>query len=69
MENNTTTDADLLNGLRKGHPLVYVPTGENVYFRGARFSRHAGEVLATVADEAGGVFAAASSELVYRESI
>ena len=50
------TNEMLLNGLLAGHPLQVVETGEMVFFRSARFSPHAEEVLVIVADEAGGVF-------------
>jgi hypothetical protein len=60
-----TNDA-LLNVVCPGHPLQIVETGEDVYFRSARFSPHAGEVLAIVADEAGGVMAVSAEEVDFR---
>ena len=53
--------------LCKGHPLRLLATGERVYFRRARFSPHAGCVLATVADEQGGIIAVEAGEVALEE--
>jgi hypothetical protein len=59
------SDTELLN-LCKGNPLRLCDTGERVYFRSARYSRHMEYVLAVVADEFGFNHAVAAYEL-YRD--
>lgn len=61
------TNDELLHGICKGTPLRLIETDDRVYFRSARFSPHADEVLATVADENGGLYSFAAAELSREE--